>query len=113
MDLDSADEARAVQSARECCSQPRRDCDQLEGGGQRGQPGGVAVNPGQRGAGRPGQCGRCRNGEPSWQPRDCAREKVERALAKAAGAIGCVLTRSGTSTSWSREECRRSFGKEG
>ena len=70
-----------------------------------------AVNPGQRGAGRPGQCGRCRNGEPSWQPGDCAREKVERALAQAAGAIGCVLTGSGASTSWSREECRRSFGR--
>ena len=84
-----------------------------KGGGQRGQPERVAVNSGQHGAGHPGQCGRCRNGEPSWQPGDCAREKVERALAKAAGAIGCMLTRSGMSTSWSREECQRSFGKEG
>ena len=80
-------------------------------GGQRGQPRGVAVNPGKRGAGRPGQCGRCRNGEPSWQPGVSAREMVERALAQAAGAIGCVLTELGPSTSWSKEECRRSFGR--
>ena len=40
-----------------------------------------------------------------------AREKVERALTQAAGANGCVLTGRGASTSWSREECRRSFGR--
>ena len=56
MDLGSADEARAVQSARGCCSQPRRDRDQPEGGDS-------AVNPGEwrstRGSG--GQPGAARS----------------------------------------------------